>query len=162
MKRRTLRAAAAAPGMPEAQTSLDLSSLVDIAFLLLTFFLLTSTLDPKEADLGFRLGLPGIVQPPKNSFVPEEVRVEVRADGSVWYQGEAVESGATDRRQLPGLLSELRDATAAAAMLAPDEENGVVVRVSADDQVRGQRLMDVLDTIAGSGIATIRLDGFVD
>ena len=159
MKRRSFRTVAAAQGLPDAQQpTLDLSSLVDIAFLLLTFFLLTSTLDPKEADLGFRL--PGTIAPARTNFVPEEVHIEVRADGSVWFQGEAVESGATDSRQLPGLLSELRDATAAAALMAPDQKEGIVVRVSADDEVRGQRFMDVLDTIAESGIATIRLDGF--
>ena len=39
----------------EAEPVLDMSSLIDVSFLLLIYFLVTSTLDPKEADLGMKL-----------------------------------------------------------------------------------------------------------
>ncbi|QQL43946.1 biopolymer transporter ExbD [Sulfuriroseicoccus oceanibius] len=44
------------PKLATAQEpGLDISSLIDVSFLLLIYFLVTTTLKPKEVDLGFRL-----------------------------------------------------------------------------------------------------------
>lgn len=162
MTRRSNRfAASRASTASIPQPEIDLSPMVDIAFLLLIFFLVTSTLDPKEADLGFKM-IPDVSQSPQTPFIPEEIAVEVKADGSVWCGGDLMESGIPDRRHLPALLDRLRLERSVGAVANRGLAQPVIVSVDAEDSVSGQRLMDVLDTVAESGIDSVRLVGFVD
>ena len=47
---------------PEEEPALDISSLIDVCFLLLIYFLVTSTIKPRESDLGLQLpGFDGFV-----------------------------------------------------------------------------------------------------
>ncbi|MCB1077327.1 MAG: biopolymer transporter ExbD [Verrucomicrobiae bacterium] len=163
MTRRFSRyAASLASSQAVPQPKLDLSSLVDIAFLLLTFFLLTATLDPREVDLGLKV-LPTLFKGGSESeFIPEELRVQVKADGSVWCGEEMVEGPAPAGRRLPELLNRLRMEGAVAAMGKRAGGSGVVVNLSAEDEVSGQRLLDVLDCVTEARIDQVRLEGFVE
>ena len=42
----------------ESDPALDISSLIDVCFLLLIYFLVTSTITPRETDLGMALPSP--------------------------------------------------------------------------------------------------------
>lgn len=168
MKRRTAARHAAAkiggqtnPGNP----TLDLSSLVDIAFLLLIYFLVTSTLDPKEADLGFSMvPPPGIPKDTsKNFFIPEPNRLKVLADGSVYLNEELVEPGQPDSRKMPALVTRLKELKYLEDSLRRvDGFNLVPVTLAADDSVKGQRFMDVMDALTESGIGSVMLEGFTE
>ncbi len=142
---------------------LEMSSLVDVAFLLLTFFILTSTLDPREADLGLSLTpqVPKGLTEPIYVVTQDPTRIRIAADGVVWCNDEAV---ATDvrSRHLPGLLTQLRTIKAAEVAMAYGRglSDGLKVEVSADDQVSGQRFVDVMNCLAEAGIDSVALEGF--
>ena len=64
---------------------LDISSLVDVAFLLLIYFLVTSTLRPDETDLS--IVLPSQV-PNENPLDIDPIAIVIGPDGSVTYNEE--------------------------------------------------------------------------
>lgn len=153
------RARVAAMAADHPVPRLELSSLVDVAFLLLTFFLLTSTLAPKEADLEFDFTLPVIGSPIKNEFIPEITRVAIDADGIVWCDEVALDAD-VNRRDLPNLLARLMEVKQANAISRKGNSN--IVSIKAADEVSGQRLIDVMNCLAQAGIEEVELEDFLD
>jgi len=112
----------------EDEPGLDISSLIDICFLLLIYFLVTSTIQPKEFDLGLKL--------PSSAPSDEKPKIEplmlvIKDDGSVF-----------ERR--PGMS----DNRLAEAGPAPDKNGAIVPRDNGDKpgQKGGmQKLFERLD-----------------
>ncbi len=138
---------------------LDLSSLVDVAFLLLAFFVLTATLDPREADLRLALSLPVVIEQPKAVVIPDDSRIEIDADGRVWCD-EQLMGADMARRDLPALYQHLRAVRFANESSRQGHPFRVVV--ASHDEVSGQRFVDVLNCLAKAGISQVSLDGFIE
>jgi len=127
-----------------------MSSLVDIAFLLLIFFIVTTTILKRETDLDLKI-------PPRGSAAPiAELPVTVNVDelGSIMVGSgrhlELVEPAGT------GLLNgELRKRLQFAVAGAAPDELPVILDVS--DEAAQQRVIAVLDTLAGLGIRQVNL-----
>lgn len=117
---------------------LNVSSLIDVAFLLLIFFLVTSTLRATEADLTTRLptGEEGAAEPTL------AVVVSVRADGAVLW-GDELASGPDDRH-MGGFRGRLSDHIEVAAAM---QQRPVFV-LDVDEEALHQRLVDVLNAFA--------------
>ena len=130
----------------------DTSSLIDVAFLLLVYFLVTSTLDPKEGDLMLAMG--GI--PPTSVIVPDRALISVDTEGRVAMEDEILDSDAS-RRDLPRLEDRLRTYVEANRILAAGRPPSVELKV--DDGVPGQRFIDVINCLAGVGIHDISIHG---
>ena len=80
---------------------LDISSLVDVAFLLLIYFLVTSTLRPDETDLS--IVLPSQV-PNENPLDIDPIAIVIGPDGNVTYNEEPIPlSGGSGADRLPDL-----------------------------------------------------------
>lgn len=134
--------------LEDAAPALDISSLIDVCFLLLIYFIATSTITPRESDLG--LALPGyatIGDPPP----VDPVSIRIKASGEILTgTGDSLLVMDTDpaTRALPLLRGhlELIAAASRAAGATP------AVRIQADDQTTQQRVIDVLDTLAATGI----------
>ena len=127
---------------------LDISSLIDVGFLLLIYFLVTSSLEPREGDLAATL--PGkadrIVQP-----IPDIPRISVDASGSVSMESELLETN-PDARTLVRLDDRLRTWAEAWSITS---EGSPLVELEIDDAVSGQRFVDVMNCLAGAGITRI-------
>lgn len=168
MKRRTATRHAATTARMGSESdsgnpTLDLSSLVDIAFLLLIYFLVTSSLDPKEADLGFSMMPHPSVKVSDNVPVPDPIHLALRADGSVFLEDELVEPGQPDSRKMPALVTRLKELRFLEQSLRlSDPSKSVQILLAADDQVKGQRFMDVMDALTESGIGSVTLEGFTE
>ncbi len=125
----------------------DAASLVDISFLLLIFFVVTSTILKKEADLDLAIPPPGESDP-----VPAlPVWITIAADGSVALgKGEGTMPMAADDRmsELSGHLAMARDAA--------KPENLPVVLDVADGASQGS-FIAVLDCLAGLGIGQVTM-----
>lgn len=131
-----------------AKPGLDLSSLVDVSFLLLIYFIATSTLQPEESDLGllmFPNGKTSLIELP--SF-----EVALQADGSVVGNDEVLDVDVTNR-DLPQLRERLRVYKSASDLLESTPE----VSVSVDDSAHGQRFVDVLNCLASLEIDQVNL-----
>jgi biopolymer transport protein ExbD len=144
-----------APRKTDESPGLDISSLIDVSFLLLIYFLITSTLDPREGDL--HLTMPGIV-PGSDPIVEfDPAIIEVDAAGVVSLMSEVLETN-PDSRTLSVLEDRLTIYQQAARLRNEDENIKVELRV--DDAVPGQRFIDVMNCLAGAGITKISLGDF--
>ncbi|MFO1489453.1 MAG: biopolymer transporter ExbD [Kiritimatiellia bacterium] len=65
----------------KAEEGLSIAPLIDCVFLLLIYFVTSTSLRQLEADLGIRL--PGNVQLSKSVEMPDEQIVEISADGRI-------------------------------------------------------------------------------
>ncbi len=137
----------------EAPAAPDTSSLIDVAFLLLVYFLATSTLDPREGDLS--LTLAGVPTP--GTVVIDRPLISVDAGGRVAMGGEFLETDPA-ARDLPQLEDRLRTFVEASGIVAMGRAPAVDLDV--DDAVPGQRFMDVINCLAGLGITDVAISGF--
>lgn len=129
---------------------LNISPLIDVAFLLLIYFLVTTTLQKQEADLG--LVLPGVASEQSDPVQIDQMLVKVTADGAIMVNEELTDSDSADR-SVPNLLERLRR-YAASAEIAGSE---ALVIVDCDDAAREQRFVDVLNACADAGLKNVSL-----
>ncbi|MBL9152301.1 MAG: biopolymer transporter ExbD [Verrucomicrobiales bacterium] len=142
-----------APDEPEPQ--LDISSMIDVAFLLLIYFLVTSSLDPKEADLGIQL--PTTESSASTAVEVDQMTIEINAEGHIVVDSEVLDTDQNDRK-VPLLTAKVTE-YAQAAQLTNSQP---VVIVKSDDAAKGQRFVDVLDALAGAKITSVTLTGFTE
>ncbi len=131
----------------EPKPGLDLSSLVDVSFLLLIYFVATSTLLPEESDLGIQVD-----RPTDSGIAIPSFEIALQADGSVLGNDEVLDRDVSVR-ELPQLHERLRIYKAASNLLDSTPE----VSVSASDDAKGQRFMDVLNCLASLEINQVNL-----
>ncbi len=144
MKRSSRRSATA----PEAAPAFDLSSLIDVSFLLLIYFLATSTLQPKEVDLGMKVGGDG-------EYEIDLLTIDINPQGEVQISGEVIEDSAPKLE-----LLELSDRLAFYKTTTELMGQKPVVVVNAADTTRCQRFVDVLNCVAGQRIENVTLADF--
>jgi biopolymer transport protein ExbD len=142
----------------EAEPELDISSLIDVCFLLLIYFLVTSTITPRESDLGMSLPAanPSNEQP---KIEPMFIRVDV---AGVIYSGVGAGQQQLDSdagvREVPLLNSQL-DLYASAARSAGSNP---LVQVFVDPGTTQQRVIDVLNALAGAGISSVTFTDLIE
>jgi len=136
----------------EAEPELDISSLIDVCFLLLIYFLVTSTITPREQDLG--MALPANAPPSSEQPKIEPMFIRVDEAGAI-YTGTGASQQALDTnmsvRDLPLLLSQLQLYAAAARSAG----NNPLVQVYVDPGTTQQRVIDVLNALAAVGISSV-------
>lgn len=147
---------AEAPPIDEPQ--LDISSLIDCTFLLLIYFLVTTTIQKREQDLDMMLpaAAPSTEQPPI-----EPMFIKVDQNGAVYVgAGPAQQLMDTDTgvRELPLLRQQLEMYSSAAK--AADSQPLVQIYVEGDAQQ--QRVVDVLNALAGAQINKVTFTDLVD
>ncbi len=126
---------------------MQMAPLIDVVFLLLIFFMVTSSLQKFETDLGIRL--PGRVQQSEQLVMPDEQIVEILADGRVMMNNQFFDSPeAREMPQLMELLRRFRQASELANVRA-------LLTVQAHGQSHHEQLMDVLNAAAGAGITFV-------
>lgn len=142
----------------DATPELDISSLIDVCFLLLIYFLVTSTIAPRETDLG--MSLPA-ANPSNEQPKIEPMFIRVDAPGVI-YTGVGAGQQQLDQdagsREVPLLDSQL-DLYAAAARSAGSTP---LVQVFVDPGATQQRVIDVLNSLAGAGISSVTFTDLVE
>ena len=134
----------------EEEPELDISPLIDVAFLLLIYFLVTTTLQKSEADLS--LVRPGVAQEDSREVKIDQMLVKVDQAGVV-YVNEEVADTDSENRALPNLTDRL-SRYAAAAEVANTETQ---VIIDCDQEAVGQRFIDVLNVCAKAKIKNVSL-----
>ena len=137
---------------------LDISSLIDVCFLLLIYFLVTSTIQPKEQDLPMALPGPSVENPiPIEDMV--NVMIGVKGDGSiVMNAGDDEEVLDTDIaiREVPQTKERLKMLND----LARSSGCEVFVQIVSEEGVTHQRFIDVLNCLKGEGISKISIANY--
>lgn len=138
---------------------LDISSLIDVCFLLLIYFLVTSTLIPRESDLG--MALPAANPDPTQQPDIDPMFIRIEANGTI-YTGVGASQQPMDTdvtvRDVPRLRAQL-DMYASAARAA---NSTPLVQIYADGGATQQRVIDVLNALAGVNINTVTFTDLVD
>ena len=114
--------------------SLNLTPLIDVVFLLLIFFMVSTTFD-QSAEL--ELQLPETVNG-QSSDQPVSLKVEVPESGAVYLNGKAVE-----------------DLAESLNVFLEQKKTPESVVVIADERARHGRVTQVLDALAGAGLTQI-------
>ncbi len=130
---------------------LEIASLIDICFLLLIYFIVTCTIIPRESDLGMSL-LSDKPASPASVIEPVHIRIEASGEISAGLDAsrQTLDSD-TSLRELPLLRGHL-EMIAAASRAAGTTPS---VRIDADDQTTQQRVIDVLNALAATGIHSV-------
>ena len=133
---------------------LDISSMIDVSFLLLIFFLVTSSLMKLEGELGLALPGPGIGGDPSVAL-----DLSIDADGSIEIGGEEF-AGPSDGSSA-GRIEEVRQHLEYHKGIVNLQGEVASVCVSANDGASTQRFIDVLDAIDSAGIHSISIKDYI-
>jgi biopolymer transport protein ExbD len=128
----------------DAKLGVQVSPLIDVVFLLLIYFMVTSSLIKKDAALSFALPIIGSPL----SDMPVEVVVVIAADGTVDLNGIHFHQ---DDQSLDGLAAQITDLKT----LAAAQRSEFHVNILPHDQTLHRRIIDVMDACAKAGIANL-------
>lgn len=148
-----------AEGLEEDEPGLDISSLIDVCFLLLIYFITTSTIQVTEQDVP--LQLPGVQASAGAVAGVDPLFIKLDEAGAVFLGAgssqEALDFDAASR-ELPLLDQrlELYSASASAADQKP------LVQLYIEGQANQQRVVDVLNALAKHQIREITFTDLYD
>ena len=132
---------------PPPVPRMQIAPMIDVVFLMLIYFMVSSTLLRQEADISFQL--PGVVEQTEPLEMPDEQIIEVTGDGRVLVNEYAYdEPGAPRLVQLTGMLIRFREAS---------EANRVEPRVTIQPhgEARHEVIVRVMDACAAAGITAV-------
>ena len=123
----------------------DMTPMIDVVFLLLIFFMVTTSLIKEEADLGIQLPTNTPAQP--SAELPSKHIIDILPNGSVRLNGGAI-SDSPDALTLHGLISTL------SGLKASSDRMGVktIVVIQADPASPHFKAIQVLDACAASDV----------
>lgn len=142
-KRRTKR--------QESIGEMDISSLIDVSFLLLFYFLVSSSLIETENDL--KMNIPSSAPPADGEAPIEPLYITIQPNGDI-YEGDQL----LDRylgNQVPLLMARLEFYSATAKATGTDP----TVQIEVSLQSENQSFMNVLNALAGEQISQISVLG---
>ncbi len=126
----------------------NVSAMIDVAFLLLIYFIVTTTVTRQEADLA--MTLPGLSKVAGPSVQLDQMRIEVSNNGTISVNGEPLSSN-MEEREVPLLAERLKRYSAMARIAGSDP----VVVVNCAGKVPEQRFVDVLNACSKAGITNL-------
>ena len=129
------------------KNGLQIAPLIDVVFLLLIYFMVTTTIVKEEADLG--INLPASMIVPPDTPLPEQHYIDILLDGTVLLNGMPTDN--PDNRSLPNLtktLSQLKTSSDRVGLKT-------VVVVQPDSEVYQQNVVNVLNVLREVGISSI-------
>jgi biopolymer transport protein ExbD len=142
----------------EDQPKLDISSLIDATFLLLIYFLVTTTIQPRESDV--QMQLPAAAP----SETPPEIEpklISIDANGAIFVgagAGQIPMDVDPEVRGVPMLTEDLK----AYAESARSADSEPLVQIYVDGAAKQQRVVDVLNALAGTNISKVTFTDLVD
>lgn len=126
---------------------IQMSGMIDVTFLLLIYFIVSTTLIRSEADLG--ISLPGSVAQSVQVRLPDEQIIEIEANGEVLLNGMNFDTPSS--REMPQLVSTLvRFRQASEAANTPP-----MITIQPNPFTEHQRIIDVMNACAAAGIKNV-------
>lgn len=126
---------------------IEMTPMIDCVFLLLIFFMVTSTFNRQEADISF--SLPGVASQDEPVEIPDEQIIEITGDGQVLLNDLAYDKpGESDMPELVDTLKRFR------ASAEANKTSAMVTIAPADDVIQ-QRVVDVLNACSVAQISNV-------
>jgi biopolymer transport protein ExbD len=136
------------------QVEMQIAPLIDVCFLLLFFYILTSKPVQPEGDIG--VCLPGVVAQAESIEFPDDQRIQILETGAIVLNEEQLDNPYNN--ELPNLRALLfRYKESALA-----NKSTPLVTLDAADNSKHQRIIDVLNVCAQDGITQVTFAGVHD
>lgn len=126
------------------QIELQIAPMIDVCFLLLFFYILTSKPVKPEADIS--MTLPGTVPQEESLEIPDEQRITILENGQIALNEQPMDEPLS--RDLPSLVKTLLRFKET----ADANKSEALITVDAADDSHHQRIVDVLNACARAGI----------
>jgi len=132
---------------PEEKGGVPIAPMIDVVFLLLIYFMVSSTLEQQEADLSFQL--PGTVEQSEPLDLPDEQIIEIRPDGQVVVNDYSYDTpNVTRLDELASMLTRFKEASSANKVEA-------IVTISPAEAVPHGQIVKVMDACSIAGIEAV-------
>ena len=132
---------------PEEKMEIQMTPMIDCVFLLLIFFMVSTTFYRQEADISF--ALPGVAEQADAVEIPDEQIIEIAEDGRVFLNDLQYDS--PEDTALPELQKTLiRFKQTADANKVP-----AMITIAPAGKVKHQRVVDVLNVCAAAKLANV-------
>ena len=132
---------------PQDKPEIPIAPLIDAVFLLLIYFMVTSSLEKQEADISFEL--PGTVEQEEPVELPDEQIIEIREDGQIVVNEYNYDSPKSNRLiELQAMLTRLQESSLA-------NKTVTQVTIAPDPKTRHARIIRVMDAVAAAGITGV-------
>jgi biopolymer transport protein ExbD len=125
----------------------DLTAMIDVVFLLLIYFMVTTTIMKQEADLGIKL--PTSVPAAPDTPLPEEHMVDILPDGGILFNGAPLgEPSGFQLPELVGLLTRIR---------ASSERAGfkTLILINPDESTEQQAIVNVMNACVEAEVTSV-------
>jgi biopolymer transport protein ExbD len=114
--------------------------MIDAVFLMLIYFMVTSSLEKQEADISFNL--PGTAEQTEPVEMPDEQIIEIRNDGQVIVNEFPYDTPSSPRFvELAGMLTRFRQASEA-------NKVDTIVTIAPGGDVPHQTIVKVMDAVS--------------
>lgn len=132
---------------PADRPEIPIAPMIDAVFLLLIYFMVTSSLKRQEADISFQL--PGTVEQSESLEMPDEQIIEINANNEVIVNDYRYDSPAKTRYlELAGMLTRFKQTADANKVEA-------TVTIAPQDTVPHQIIVRVMDACSLAGIKAV-------
>lgn len=132
---------------PQSKPQIPIAPLIDAVFLLLIYFMVTSSLEKQEADISFEL--PGTVEQEEPLKLPDEQVIEIRENGQIVVNEYSYDSPQSNRLiELQAMLTRLQESSLA-------NKTVTQVTIAPDLKTRHARIIRVMDAVAAAGITGV-------
>ncbi len=131
----------------DVKAAVDMTPMIDCVFLLLVFFMVSTTFNKQEADISF--ALPGTAAQSDAVEIPDEQIIQITAAGNVFLNDlEYDKPTDPDMPELVKTLTLFRQTAEANQVPA-------MITIAPEDNVKQQRVVDVLNACTAAKIANV-------
>ena len=129
------------------KAEVDMTPMIDCVFLLLVFFMVSTTFNKREADISF--ALPGTAEQSDSVEIPDEQIIQITEAGNVFLND--LEYDKPTDPDMPELVKTL------ILFRQTAEANKVpaMITIAPEDDVKQQRVVDVLNACTAAKIANV-------
>ena len=131
----------------DVKAAVDMTPMIDCVFLLLVFFMVSTTFNKQEADISF--ALPGTAAQSDAVEIPDEQIIQITEAGNVFLND--LEYDKPTDPDMPELVKTLT----LFRQTADANQVPAMITIAPEDNVKQQRVVDVLNACTAAKIANV-------